>query len=111
MPTDSKVPEITKALSAYVMSQGTQGTPDCRKMTIHQTDVSRAFLKEGIEEPSQKDDLADQEKNEQQNPTIATIQEVAEPRGKRSADGIREKARYAKQKMKRVGKIPLSLLF
>ena len=44
-PTDSKVPEITKALSAYVMSQGAQGTPDCRKVAIHQTDVSRAFLK------------------------------------------------------------------
>ena len=110
-PNDSKVPEITKALSAYVMSQGAQGTPDCRKVAIHQTDVSRAFFKEEIKEQPQKDDLGDQESNERQNPTLAKIQEVAEPRGKRSADGIREKARYAKQKMKQVGKIPLSLLF
>ena len=110
-PAGSKVPAITKALNAYVMSQGAQDTPDCRKVAIHQTDVSRAFFKEDIKEQSPKDDLADQEKNERHNSTLATIQEVAEPRGKRSADGIHEKDRYAKQKMKRVGKIPLSLLF
>ena len=110
-PTDSKVPEIVKALGAYVLSQGAQGTPDCRKATMHQTDVSKAFFKVDVTEQSQKDDLADQEKDERRSPTLAEIQEVAEPREKRSADGIREKARYAQQKRKRTEKIPLSLLF
>jgi hypothetical protein len=110
-PTDSKVPEIVKALGAYVLSQGAQGTPDCRKATMHQTDVSRAFFEVDITEQSQKDDLADQEKDERRSPTLANIQEVAEPREKRSTDGMREKARYAQQKRRRTENIPLSLLF
>ena len=110
-PADSKVPAITKALNAYVMSQGAQDTPDCRKVAIHQTDVSRAFFKEDIKEQSPKDDLADQEKNERQNSTLATVQEVVEPREGQNADDSRDTAQYAKQKTKRVGKIPLSSLF
>jgi hypothetical protein len=78
---------------------------------MHQTDVSKAFSKVDTTKQSQKDDLADQEKDERRSPTLAKIQEVAEPREKRSADGIHEKARYAQQKRKRTEKIPLSLLF
>jgi hypothetical protein len=47
---DSQVPVTVKALHAYALSHGTPGSPDCRKVTTHQTDFSRGFLKADSEE-------------------------------------------------------------
>ena len=108
---DSKVPAITKALSAYVMSRGTQDTPDCQKMAIRQTDVSRAFLNVAIEDQSQQDDSVGEEQDGRKNSTLATIQEVAELRGNKNVGDSRDVVQEQKQKTKRVEKIPLSSLF
>ena len=78
----SKVLAITEALNAYVLSQGIPGTPDSRKEAVRQIGVPLAFLNVAIKDQSQQDDLADKEQDGRKNSTLATIQEVAELRGK-----------------------------